>query len=320
MVPDFDYLADDTGDDYNIREEEIEDFRVEKDKDARVAFLLPTHKKAFVHKVDMGPRYSMNIICKSKRNSEGYVVEPDWCCNRWGNDHAFPYWFNVVLEYFMDLQRDRGQRKMVVRKPVDGEVKLFRFKKQKYIQLRKALEKQRELHGTAIKFTDFDVDVSLDGEETYQKMSFQRNDVSLLKRKALFEIVLAIAKEEPLGEEGENISDIEETIGQITEILSQAEGNTPEDKVKNAVRPLESLNIPYELLIKYSPTLSDIYSEVERILKHVTKYRRFALDMSEEEVLRKLEDSSRSSEDIGPDESESVLDSSAADDILGDII
>lgn len=254
-----DLFAADAGDDETVKSSDVEEFKVKKDNKHRFQFLLPTHRRAEVHEWHGQGNEFRRFYCKKAQGAK--------CCEL-DKDAPWPYWFNLVFEYVLEKS---GKPAL----PLQGRVLFFKFKRQKYIDIREKLSKVREERDNQnIRLDEFDFDAALDGDEDYQKMQFTHNLSSILVRYATAEVRKAILDKKITAN-----ADIPQALID-TVVAEEAQAKEAEAKKQK----FNKSQIATDLLKKYSPVFKAVMEEAEEILKKIPKYWKFASNMSAKEI------------------------------------
>lgn len=254
-----DLFRSDSGDDQSVKSQDIEQFRVVKDKKHRICQLLPEHFWAFVHSWSGGENQFKTFYCKKDKGAK--------CCEL---DKAAPekIWFNVVFEYVLD---QKGRPAM----PLQGQVLFFKIKRTKYINIREKLAKVREERGDSIRLDEFDLDVALDGDEDYQKMNFTHNLRSALVLWATLELKKGIIAKEIKA--GNGLTD-----AMIADVIKE---NEEYAKAVDKEKFVRKVTFPIDVVKKNAPVFKTVMEEANDILKRVPKFTKFASNLSNEDII-----------------------------------
>lgn len=243
----------DSGEDDSVKQNEFDEFRVKKDQKYRLCVLYPEHFKAKVFETDISGKFQ-RLYYKKGTKLENKVEPTD-------------IWFNIVYEYRLDQS---GKPSV----PVQGEIKFFKFKKDKYIAIRNILESMKEFRGdTDVRVDDFDMSVALRDAEEYQKMDFTQLPTNFLKQMALMEAMKVVK------DNGENVDKAKEVLGDLYDKVKKIFSEFQETKKLPA-----NISLTNDELKKISSLYKQVMDRADAIVKHIPKYAKFAKNLSAEEI------------------------------------
>jgi len=248
----------DAGDDADVKTQDLEELKLKSGEDIRGTFILKEHLKAMIHDYrypEEMDKFPFRYYCKSGEGAN--------CCTKSGP--AYPYWCNFFFAYKME-----PSGKPIF--PISGRVLFTRFKKNKYIAIRNCLttvrlDKCEDPEDTSIGINDFDITVSLDGDEQWQKLNYTHSTNSILLIWCANEVGVLIAKDKI---KDDLITD---------ELIKTSKDWNDKDRPANLLPKFSR-----ELINRHSPTMIDILKEVDKLSKYLPTYTRLARNLTVEEI------------------------------------